>query len=251
MLLPAAYRSRIFAKINVRISTVSPFVGGALAQVVVQHAKIAYSSCLYHSPAPPTTPLHVRPPIPILHRLVIHRLPSPLPRIIHAKFRRILPRKITRVTVIPIPHKRILALRSAEQRTRSSVPTGLRRGLLLHVQVHLALHVLRPFRTVVILVRLLQLAARVGQRVRPVNDVPIILVARVVLDRLLHALREERGDVHEAHHRALRPVRDVLPQVKRQIAHPLEIHDLQPSHEPVESILRARNPLAPSALIHE
>mmetsp|Transcript_4383 Transcript_4383/g.9902 ORF Transcript_4383/g.9902 Transcript_4383/m.9902 type:complete len:218 (-) Transcript_4383:44-697(-) len=162
MVLPSTNCTRILTKINVRISTVSSFIGCFLAQEIVKHAKVAYSSCLYHSPAPPTATLHIRPPIPILHWLLIHKLSTLLPHIIHTILRRILPRMVAHVTIIPMPSERILALGTTIQRTRRSIPIRLRGCFYLHVQINLALHMLTTLRTDILLITLFQLSTSVG-----------------------------------------------------------------------------------------
>mmetsp|Transcript_37362 Transcript_37362/g.90137 ORF Transcript_37362/g.90137 Transcript_37362/m.90137 type:complete len:284 (+) Transcript_37362:360-1211(+) len=227
MILPAAHRARILAKIYVRVPAIPSLVRGLFAEVIIQHSEVTYSRCLNHSPSPPTTSLDVRPAVRIRHRLVVHIPSSLLSGVVRAKLRRILPRIIAHVTIIPITHKLVLALGTAKQRTGRPIPIRLRSRPLLHIQIDIALHMFAPLRTRIILIRLPQLPARIRQRVPPVDDVPIILVASVVLDRFLHALREEGGDVHEPHRRALR-AGDVLSHVECHAAHALQVHDLQP-----------------------
>jgi len=54
------------------------------------------------------------------------------------------------------------------------------------------------FRTVIVLITLAELSARVREGILHVVVIPRILVARIVLNSLLHALADEGGDIGES-----------------------------------------------------
>jgi hypothetical protein len=92
-------------------------------------------------------------------------------------------------------HRRTrLCARRALERRRRAVPLGVGSGHNLHAGVEWAIsgRVLD-----VVLIALPELPARVAERVHPVDEVPAVLVARVVLDTLFLGLRQERGQVGE------------------------------------------------------
>ena len=70
-------------------------------------------------------------------------------------------------------------------------PLGVRHGLDRHVGVDLAFHVPLVVRAVVVLVRLPQLPARVGQRVLHVDVIPRVFVARVLAKQGRSGQRQE------------------------------------------------------------
>mmetsp|Transcript_13189 Transcript_13189/g.28473 ORF Transcript_13189/g.28473 Transcript_13189/m.28473 type:complete len:336 (+) Transcript_13189:198-1205(+) len=193
-----AYYSRVLAKVDIGVSAVTTVVCSTLTKEVVQFAKIANSRRLYNPPSPPTTPLHIRPPIPIWHcpRIIIP--PGFLVFVHITTLWRIRPRIVTRVRIIPYSSAGIFFLGSAEQGSRGTVPLGMRCCSDGHFGIDLAFHVPLVFRTAMVLITLAELSTRVREGVRVVVLIPRILVARVVLNGFLHALADEGGDIGES-----------------------------------------------------
>eukprot|EP00955_Chlamydomonas_euryale_P086659 364233-Chlamydomonas_euryale.AAC.10 len=111
-----------------------------------------------------------------------------------------------------VPPRRLghLGARRAEECGRGAVPLCVRRGTHLKVGVHLAL-----------------LPARIGRGVAR-RLVPVVLVTRVVLDRLLHALRQERRHADEAIPPPGRP--RALTQPKRAASDAVGVHCRERRH---------------------
>mmetsp|Transcript_90238 Transcript_90238/g.255489 ORF Transcript_90238/g.255489 Transcript_90238/m.255489 type:complete len:289 (+) Transcript_90238:591-1457(+) len=111
--------------------------------------------------------------------------------------------------VVPAGGLRHLRSRSAEESRRRTIPAGLRDRTHLHVGVHVAGHLaarsgILARGALVVLVGLVQLAAGRGSRVGGaaclLDDslvTPVVLVARIILDGLLHALCQECRNIHK------------------------------------------------------
>mmetsp|Transcript_21495 Transcript_21495/g.45944 ORF Transcript_21495/g.45944 Transcript_21495/m.45944 type:complete len:326 (+) Transcript_21495:572-1549(+) len=232
--------ARVLAEVHLGISAVPSFLLGPRAQVVVELAEVANSCRLYDAPSPPTTTLHVRPPVPVGHRPRII-VPSRLLPLVHvARPWRVRPRIVAGVRVVPNSGLLVLRLGSAEERSRGAVPLGVRRARQRHLRIYLALHVTLVFRAVIVLIILLELSARVGQGVHHAprasrQVVPVVLVAGVVLYRLLHALTQERRDVGEA---VEVPVRASVAEVEVLLGHSVLHHDSQTRYEALVAVHR-------------
>jgi hypothetical protein len=138
-----------------------------------------------------------------------------------AKLRRIGPRLVALLRVVPNASEGILGLRSAEEWSWSTIPFGVRSGFDLHVWINSTSHVSLGGRALVVLVALSKLAASIRQRVLAIDKIPRVLVASIILDSLLHGLSEECGDVDEA---ILVTVGAVIAHEEVLICHTIIVH---------------------------
>mmetsp|Transcript_40174 Transcript_40174/g.119083 ORF Transcript_40174/g.119083 Transcript_40174/m.119083 type:complete len:253 (+) Transcript_40174:440-1198(+) len=211
----------VLAEVDVRVEGRAALVERPLAEVVVELPEVAHAGGLDGAAAPPAAALHVSAPLRV--RQIARQLPAAnldaLVVLAAAAVVDVLEVLVQRHVVVErlhapalgggrVPARGLgyLGSRRAEQPGRRAPPAGLVGGANLHVRVHLARHLaagelVQVWGARVILVRLASLPAGGGGRV-PWSR-PVVLVARVVLDGLLHALCQERCHVHK-------PVADVL-----------------------------------------
>jgi hypothetical protein len=198
VLLAIANGVRLLTEVNVRISASPAFISGPLPKVVVEFSEIADSSRLNHTPSPETAALNIRATQSVSLRRCVIISACFLALIFIAKLRRIGPRLVALLRVVPNACERELGLRSTEKWSWSTIPFGVRGGLDLHVRIYSARHVSLGGRALVILIALSELAASIRQRVLAIDKIPRVLIASIILDSLLHGLSKEGGDVDEA-----------------------------------------------------
>ena len=87
------------------------------------------------------------------------------------------------------------------------------------------------------------------QGILPTHQVPAVLVARVVFNRLLHRLGQERGQVYKAIHVSVRHI--VVPCVERLASNAVARHHLNALAEISVAVDGGGDPLETRSLVEE
>jgi len=200
--------------------------------------------------APPTTTLHVRPSRGIGIGSVIHCLPALLPLVVGAVLWRIGPDVVADTIEVPVSRLGVKALRPTLEGAGCTPPSRIRHSCDGHLRIDGTLHVLLTRGTVVVLVRLAKLSARVGYRIHFLwpYSVPAVLVASVVSYRLLHSLCKEGSDVDQAVHVTMSAIST---HVQLFAGDSLAVHHVQSVHEVVEAVYAAGHPLHEGGFVQE
>mmetsp|Transcript_9888 Transcript_9888/g.60294 ORF Transcript_9888/g.60294 Transcript_9888/m.60294 type:complete len:321 (+) Transcript_9888:1865-2827(+) len=160
---------------------------GSLAHEVIEDAVVGDAGQLYGPATPPAAPLHVGAPCHV-GRGSVDQSPTQL------TFVGVAVAIFAGCVGVPVSRGGILAFGSADQGRGSPPPLGIGGGREGHVRIHLAL----VGRLVVVLVGLSKLSAGVGNGVSSIDHVPVVLVAHVVANGLLHGLGQEGCQIDTA-----------------------------------------------------
>lgn len=103
------------------------------------------------------------------------------------------------------------------------IPSSMCSSSNLHFRIDRTLHVFLAGWTIVILIALAQLTTGIRQRVPIVHQVPVILIAGIVQNGLLQALRQKRRQIDQSVLPAQIHVR--LAQIEGLVGHAVVCHD--------------------------